>query len=155
MMIRLVASGVLVAGLVWGSAMPAAGANEFNYKNPANPTKTAKKLKDSQYRGWHYEKRWEGYRKCVMARESGGNYKANSRYGSGAYQFIQPTWDSAMKQVDKPEWIGVRAHKAPPYVQDSAFWIMANPYPKKAGLHGRHHWSAAHALTIGAVVHDC
>jgi hypothetical protein len=149
---KILATTALAAAI---AVAPAAANDRYDYKNPANPTKNASKLKDSQYRGWHYEKRWEGYRKCVMARESGGNYKANGRYGSGAYQFIQSTWDSAMKQAEKPEWVGVRPHKAPPYVQDEAFWAKANPYPKKAALHGRNHWSAAHALTIGAVVKDC
>lgn len=149
------ATALATALLVGVIAAPAAANDSFVYKNPKNPTKNAKALKDSQYRGFHYEKRWEGYRKCVMARESGGNYKSNGSFGSGAYQFVQGTWDSAMKQANKPEWIGVRPHKAPPYVQDEAFWIKANPYPKKKGLHGRSHWSAAHALTIGAVVKDC
>ena len=145
----------LAAGLlVWGSTTPAAGAN-FDYKNPTKPTKNATKLSNSQYRGFHYEKRWESYRKCVMARESGGNYKADGNTGSGAYQFIQSTWDTAAERANKPEWVGVRPHKAPPYVQDEAFWVMVNPYPKKAALHGRHHWSAAHAATIGAKVRDC
>jgi len=147
---------VVAAGLVWGSAPAATADDHWNYKNPTKPTKTAAKLKDSQYIGWHYEKRWEGYRKCVMARESGGNYKANGRYGSGAFQFIQSTWDSAMRQANKPEWIGVRPHKAPPYVQDEAFWVMANPYPKRKGLHGKHHWSPRWAEeTLGVKVKDC
>lgn len=145
---------VAVAGLM-GSIPAAAAQDHYNYKNPANPSKNPNKLRDSQYRGWHYEKRWETYRRCVMARESGGNYKANSTYGSGAYQFIQSTWDVAMDASNHPEWIGVRPHKAPPYIQDEAFWITANPFPKKKALHGRHHWSAAHALTIGATVKDC
>ena len=154
-MIRVVVSGVLAAGIVMGSTASAAG-TDFNYKNPANPTKTAAKLKDSQYRGWHYEKRWEKYRKCVMARESGGNYKANGPYGSGSYQFIQSTWNTAMERANMPEWIGVRPHKAPPFVQDAAFWIMANPYPKKPALHGRNHWSPRWAKeTLGVNVHDC
>ena len=94
-------AAVLLAGFVL--ADPAWGDDSFLYKNPKNPTKNAEALKDSQYRGYHYERKFEGFRKCVMARESGGNYKSNGRWGSGAYQFIQSTWDSAMKQADKPD----------------------------------------------------
>jgi hypothetical protein len=146
-------AALLLAGFVL--ADPAWGEDSFVYKNPKNPTKNAKALKDSQYRGFHYERKFEGYRKCIMARESGGNYKSDGRWGSGAYQFVQSTWDSAMKQANKPEWIGVRPNKAPPYVQDEAFWIKANPYPKRKGLHGRSHWSSAHAAKFGFKTFDC
>ncbi len=152
---RITAALLAVIVSVSLSAGTNAYAEDWTYKNPANPSKNAKKLKDSQYRGWHYEKKWEPYRKCVMARESGGNYKVDGKWGSGAYQFIQSTWDQAMKQARKPEWIGVRPHKAPPYVQDEAFWILANVYPKKAGLHGRHHWSSEHAAAFGFKTRDC
>ena len=151
---RRLAAIVVAAGLVVGSA-PAATASDWNYKNPSKPSKNPSDLKSSQYRGWHYEKKWEPFRKCVMARESGGNYKVDGPWGSGAYQFVQISWNTAMKRANKPEWVGVRPNKAPPAYQDEAFWIMANPYPKKPALHGRHHWSAAHAATIGAKVRDC
>lgn len=147
---------MVVAGCFLVHPATAAADETWNYKNPANPSKNADDLKDSQYRGWHYERKWEPYRKCVMARESGGNYKADGPYGSGAFQFIQSTFDEAMRRARKPEWVGVRPHKAPPYVQDEAFWLMANPYPKKPGLHGRHHWSSRWAKEIlGVNVKDC
>ena len=146
-------AGLLVVGLA--TVSPAAMASDFNYKNPAQPSKNPADLAASQYRGFHYEKAWEPYRRCVMARESGGNYKSNGTTGSGAYQFIQSTWDTAMARAGKLEWVGVRPHQAPPYVQDEAFWLMANPKPKKRGLHGRHHWSPQWALTVGKQIQDC
>jgi hypothetical protein len=151
---RTLTTLAITAGLLF-AATPAVADGEWNYKNPRNPTKDASKLKDSQYRGFHYEKKYEGFRKCVMARESGGSYKIDGRWGSGAYQFVQTSWDTAMERAKMPEWIGVRPHKAPPYVQDHGFWIMANPYPKKKGLHGRHHWSSAHAAKFGFKTYDC
>ena len=152
---KRLAAIVVAAGLVWGSAPAATASDHWNYKNPAQPSKNPEQLKDSQYRGFHYEKRFEGFRKCVMARESGGNYKVDGPWGSGAYQFIQSTWDSAMRDANMPEWVGVRPHKAPPHVQDDAFWIKANPYPKKKGLHGKQHWSSAHAAKFGFRTFDC
>jgi hypothetical protein len=151
---RTLTTLAITAGLLF-SATPVVADDHWNYKNPAKPSKNPDDLKDSQYRGWHYERKFEGFRKCVASRESGGNYKVDGPWGSGAYQFIQSTWDSAMKQANKPEWIGVRPHKAPPYVQDEAFWIKANPYPKKKGLHGRSHWSSAHAAKFGFKTFDC
>ena len=153
---KRLAAIVVAAGVLWGSSPAAIASDHSTYKNPAQPSKNPDDLKDSQYVGWHYEKKWEPYRKCVMARESGGNYKADGPYGSGAYQFIQSTWDEAMRRARKPEWVGVRPHKAPPYVADEAFWIMANPYPKLPGLHGRHHWSSRWAKEVlGVNVKDC
>lgn len=151
-------TGLVVVGciLVVPPATTATADEPWTYKNPAQPSKNPDDLKDSQYRGWHYEKKWEPYRKCVMSRESGGSYKTDGPYGSGAYQFIQSTFDEAMRRARKPEWVGVRPHKAPPYVQDEAFWIMANPYPKLPGLHGRHHWSSRWAKEVlGVNVKDC
>ena len=152
---RRLAAIVVAAGVLWGSSPAAIASDHWNYKNPAKPSKNPEDLKDSQYRGFHYEKRFEGFRKCVMARESGGNYKVDGPWGSGAYQFIQSTWDSAMRQAGMPEWVGVRPHKAPPHAQDEAFWIKANPYPKRKGLHGRSHWSSKHAAKFGFRTFDC
>ena len=144
-----------LAAMVALSAVPAHADDHFTYKNPAQPSKNPEQLKDSQYRGFHYERKYEGFRKCVMSRESSGNYKVDGRWGSGAYQFIQSSWDTAMKRANMPEWIGVRPHKAPPYVQDHGFWVMANPYPKQKGLRGKHHWSSAHAASFGFRTFDC
>ena len=47
------------------------------------------------------------------------------------------------------EWVGIRPYKAPQEVQDLVFW---RTYWKGKG---KHHWSAIHALTIGAKVKDC
>ena len=152
---RRLAVIVVAAGLVWGSAPAATADDHWNYKNPAKPSKNPEDLKPSQYRGFHYEKKWEPFRLCVAARESGGNYKVDGPWGSGAYQFVQSSWNEAMKRANMPEWVGVRPHKAPPYVQDEAFWVMANPYPKKKGLHGKHHWSSAHAAKFGFRTFDC
>jgi hypothetical protein len=49
--------------------------------------------------------------------ESGGNYRTETGNGfSGAYQFVQGTWDS----VAPAGYRGVRPSAAPPHVQDAA-----------------------------------
>jgi hypothetical protein len=100
---------------------------------------------DSQYRGYHYEQRWEPVRKCIVWRESRNRKSADGRNGSGLYQFIQTTWDSFITDAGFPEWKGVRPYKAPRYVQDAMFWFVINPKPKLKGLHGAHHWGTHHA----------
>lgn len=124
--------------------------DHFHYKNPWKPTKNVNQIPDSLYRGWHYDAKHEDFRKCILKRESGSNFKAESPIGggSGAYQFIQSTWDAYVWKVD-PGYVGVRPNKAPPYLQEEMFWVVVNPYAKQSGLAGRHHWSAAHAHGAG------
>lgn len=112
-------------------------------------------IPDSQYRGDHYVKAAEPIRKCIMWRESRGRYGAEGSGGSGAYQFIQTTWRQYTKAAGVAEWADVRPAQAPRYVQDKVFWYALNPFPKKRGLEGRHHWDPKHALTVGAVVKAC
>ena len=92
------------------------GKGDFDYKNPWTPTKNVQEIPDSLYRGWHYNKKYEPFRKCILARESGSNFKSDGSGGSGAYQFIQSTWDAYVVKVD-PGYVGVRPNKAPPYLQ--------------------------------------
>ena len=112
-------------------------------------------IPDSQYRGRHYVARFEPIRKCIYWRESRGRWRADGRFGSGVAQWIQPTWNHYAKRAGYPEWVGKRPARAPRYVQDEIFWVMLNPFPKRKGLHGKHHWDPKHALTIGKVVKDC
>lgn len=108
-----------------------------------------KDLPDSTYTGKWYVPAAEPFRKCVMWRESSGRYKADGRYGSGAYQFIQSTWDHYAELAGHADYVGVRPAKAPQIVQDHVFW---RTYWNGKG---KHHWSSIHALTIGAKVKDC
>lgn len=112
-------------------------------------------MPDSLYQGSHYVATAEPFRKCVMWRESRGRYKADSQYGSGAYQIIGSTWQTYARQAGYPEWADKRPAKAPRYVQDEVFWVMVNPKPNQRGLEGRQHWSPKWALTIGKTIPDC
>lgn len=107
------------------------------------------------YRGSHYTKAAAEFLTCVALRESSGRWQADGRYGSGAFQMVQTSWDVYAERAGYPEWVGKRAAKAPPYVQTEVAFVMVNPLPKKPGLEGKHHWSPAHALTIGKRIKDC
>lgn len=149
------AIGIAAVLFIGIKAGPSFGDDHFNYKNPWKPTKNVDEIPDSLYRGWHYEKKWEPFRKCLLRRESGSNFKAESSGGSGGFQFVQKTWDHYVAKAD-PGYVGVRPNKAPPYLQEEVFWIAVNPTPRKPGLAGRHHWSASHAHGAGYThVKDC
>jgi muramidase (phage lysozyme) len=106
-------------------------------------------MPDSTYTGPWYVAGAEPFRKCVMWRESKGHYRADGPYGSGAYQFIQSTWDHYAELAGHAEYVGKRPYKAPRDVQDAVFW---RTFWKGKG---KHHWSAIHALTIGKTVKQC
>jgi hypothetical protein len=107
------------------------------------------------YRGSHYTAAGDKFLTCVALRESSGRWAADGPYGSGAFQMVQGTWDHYAARAGYPEWVGKRAAKAPPYVQTEVAFVMVNPYPKRKGLEGAHHWSPRHALTVGKTIRDC
>jgi hypothetical protein len=108
-----------------------------------------------EYRGSHYTAAGEKFLTCVALRESSGRWAADGPYGSGAFQMVQRTWDHYAARAGYPEWIGKRAAKAPAYVQTEVAFVMVNPFPKRKGLEGAHHWSPVHALTVGKRIKDC
>jgi len=107
------------------------------------------------YDGPFYSKRAEQFLSCAALRETGGDWTEDGPYGSGAWQFVQPTWDHYAKLAGHQRWVGRRAAEAPPSVQTAVAYATVNPHPEKPGLEGKHHWHPRHALTVGAVVRSC
>lgn len=72
----------------------------------------------------------ESVRLCIIARESGGNYRAQNRYStaSGAYQFIDGTWRAVTGLPGS-------AKDYPAAVQDAAFYKLFD------NGRGRGHWN--------------
>ena len=58
---------------------------------------------------------------CVVQHESGGNYGAVSPNGQymGAFQFSQPTWDTAAQAAGRPDLVGVPPNQASKPDQDT------------------------------------
>jgi hypothetical protein len=58
---------------------------------------------------------------CVVQAESGGNYAAVSPNGEymGAFQFSQPTWNSAAQAAGRPDLVGVPPNTASKADQDT------------------------------------
>lgn len=107
------------------------------------------------YHGPHYTPKAEAFLKCAALRESSGRFTADGRFGSGAWQFTQPTWDHYAEMAGFGQYVGKRAATAPPWVQTVVAYVTVNPLPDKPGLEGRHHWSPRHALTIGKRIEAC
>ena len=96
-----------------------------------------KSMPDSLYTHQsYYMPKKEGIRKCIMHRESRGNYRADGSGGSGAYSFIQSTWDHYASLAGFDNAVGVRPNKVRKYVQDAVFWRTFN-HGK-----GKWHWSS-------------
>jgi hypothetical protein len=89
----------------------------------------------SDYRGVHYSKRWEPFRKCVVFRESRSDYGARNPRSSaaGAYQFLASKWRDSLVHMLRPEHgrqvnvlFRVPLHRWPKFYQDAAFWTVLN-----------------------------
>lgn len=96
-------------------------------------------IKESLYQGKHYNPhRWESFRRCVLQRESKGDYRAVNRSSSarGGYQFLDNSWRDSLVWMLLPEHRKdglagqVRALRGKPihhwnrYWQDAAFWTV-------------------------------
>lgn len=119
------------------------------YAGGWHPAKTSEArnlmgIQESLYQGQHYNpNRWETFRRCVIHRESRGNYRAANKSSSarGAYQFLDRSWRDSLVWMLLPEHrrqgLGaeVRALRDKPihewnrYWQDAAFWTVINAKP--------------------------
>lgn len=131
------------------------------YVHPEFRTAVSQQAKDlkgyerSIYKGKHYRKKQESFRKCVMKRESNYRYKAKNRVStaSGAYQFLDSQWRSGLVHMmikeSKKTDDGLikkakKLHNKPiktwdRYWQDRAFFTAMNI---NGDWSGKKHWRA-------------
>jgi hypothetical protein len=99
--------------------------------------KKATRSASREYRGKYYNPRWESVRKCIVQRESGGNYQAKNKWSTaaGAYQFILGTSNAVARMMGRGDLVGTSARYWSKFDQDRAFWTLFN--------HGRgkYHWN--------------
>jgi hypothetical protein len=103
----------------------------------------------SLYRGEWYNEKHEGTRRCIIDRESKGDYRAKNRSSSasGAYQFLDRQWRDGLvwmmleeepkgspKREEIKQLRDVPIRKWNRYYQDRAFWTAYRDG------HGAHHW---------------
>jgi len=79
----------------------------------------------------------EKVRKCIVARESKGNYKIADPTGRwfGAYQFSLRTSNTAARRMNRMDLIDVPANEWLDNEQDAAFYVIYNKGK------GRKHWA--------------
>jgi outer membrane biosynthesis protein TonB len=92
----------------------------------------------SAWTGAGYSPRWENVRKCIVKRESNGQYGARNPSSSaqGAYQFLDNLWRKVLAQkLNKPALAGVPIASWSRIDQDRSFWIVF------ANGAGKSHWN--------------
>lgn len=89
---------------------------------------TTNGIADSVYSGSYYNAAYDSTRRCIVQRESGGDYGISSSNGMwhGAYQFALDTSNVAAQQMGRPDLVGVTANNWSRHDQDQAFWVMWN-----------------------------
>lgn len=93
-------------------------------------------VRASAYVGKYYSSRYEATRRCIVRRESGGNYRIASPGGRyrGAYQFNAGLARSTALKMGRRDLAGKPISSWSRFDQDKAFWVVWN--------HGRGagHW---------------
>jgi hypothetical protein len=96
-------------------------------------------VRSSAYVGRYYSPRHERTRKCIVRKESGGNYRIASRTGKyrGAYQFNANLARHTAKKMGRPDLARTPINRWSRFEQDKAFWMVWN------NGRGRGHWPTA------------
>jgi hypothetical protein len=96
-------------------------------------------IADSAYTGPYFDPAYESTRKCIVRRESGGNYGIVSSNGMyyGAYQFSRSTGDATARSMGRGDLVGTPVNQWSRAEQDQAFWTLWNHGA------GRGHWGTA------------
>lgn len=96
-------------------------------------------VRSSAYVGKYFSTRYEGTRKCIVRKESGGNYRIASRTGKyrGAYQFNANLARSTAKKMGRSDLVNKSFNRWSRFEQDKAFWTVWN------NGRGRGNWPTA------------
>ncbi len=111
------------------------GAVRAGERNP-KVSRSLSGVRASAYVGKYYSSRHEGTRRCIVRRESGGNYRISSPGGRyrGAYQFNAGLARATALKMGRRDLAGKPISSWSRFEQDKAFWVVWN--------HGRGagHW---------------
>lgn len=96
-------------------------------------------VRSSAYVGKYFSARHESTRKCIVRKESGGNYRIKSRTGKyrGAYQFNSHLARATAKKMGRSDLANKPINTWSRFDQDKAFWTVWNHG------RGRGHWPTA------------
>lgn len=125
------------------SATPAVSSAAATRTLPAgerNPkvSRSLRGVRPSAYIGRYYSPRHESTRRCIVRRESGGNYRITSPGGRyrGAYQFNAGLARAAARKMGRSDLVGRPINTWSRFEQDKAFWVIWNHG------RGRGHWAS-------------
>ncbi len=106
------------------SAATSAPAGERNTKVSRSMTG----IRASAYVGRYYRSAHEGTRKCIVRKESHGNYRIVSSGGSyrGAYQFNAHLARATAKRMGRSDLVNKPFNHWSRFDQDKAFWTVWN-----------------------------
>ncbi len=85
-------------------------------------------VRASAYIGRYYSSKYESKRRCIVKRESGGNYRiasANGRY-KGAYQFNAGLARATARKMGRSDLANKPINRWSRFDQDKAFWVVWN-----------------------------
>lgn len=125
------------AGTATVAATPSAAASAVRAgeRNP-KVSRSLSGVRASAYIGKYYSSRYEGTRRCIVRRESGGNYRISSPGGRyrGAYQFNAGLARATAYKMGRSDLARKPISSWSRFDQDKAFWVVWN--------HGRGagHW---------------
>jgi hypothetical protein len=85
-------------------------------------------IRSSAYIGRYYSSRYERTRKCIVRKESHGNYRIVSSGGSyrGAYQFNSHLARATAKRMGRSDLVNKPFNHWSRFDQDKAFWTVWN-----------------------------
>lgn len=103
-------------------------ASSSNSGGSSRPTTNDSGIAGSAYTGPYFDAGSEGTRKCIVKKESGGNYGIVSSNGMyhGAYQFSRSTGDNAARKMGRADLVGTPVSQWSRAEQDQAFWTTWN-----------------------------
>lgn len=129
------ASGVTAGATATTAAVTAVPAGERDRK----VSRSMRGVRPSAYVGKKYKKRYERTRRCIVRKESGGNYRIKSRTGKyrGAYQFNAHLAAHTARRMGRPDLARKPINTWSRFHQDKAFWLVWN------NGKGRSHWPTA------------
>ena len=142
-----VGSATLLAPVGAAAAAPTATTSVVSSVTAAAPTgerntkvsRSMTGVRSSAYVGKYFRTRYEGTRKCIVRKESGGNYRIASRTGKyrGAYQFNSNLARSTARKMGRSDLVNKPFNRWSRFEQDKAFWVVWN------NGRGRGHWPTA------------
>ena len=134
----LIAAPVAAAPTTTGATSGVSTAAPTGERN-TKVSRSLRGVRPSAYIGKHYKARYERTRRCIVRKESGGNYRIASRTGKyqGAYQFNAHLANATARKMGRRDLVGKPMRRWSRFEQDKAFWLVWN------NGRGRGHWPTA------------